>query len=592
MADLTMPHVDAVIIGFGWTGAIMAKELTQAGLKVVALERGPNRDTYPQGAYPTSIDELTYNTRSKLFQDMSKSTLTIRHKPSDQAVPYRQLAAFLPGTGVGGAGLHWSGCHWRVTPEELKIRSHYEERYGKAFIPDEIPLQDWGVSYEELEPHFSFAEQVFGTSGQAYKVNGEIVGPGNPFDADRSTPFPLPPMKNPYSAELFKQAATEVGYHPFSIPAANASGVYTNPYGCQMAPCTFCGFCSGYACYNYSKASPNVNILPALRQVPNFELRAKCDVVLIETDSTGTKATGVIYVDEKGNRVTQPADLVILGAFAYNNAYMMLLSKIGTPYDPTTGEGTIGKNFCYQNENSIAAFFDGDKFTNPFVGAGGNGIACDDFNADHFDHGPLGFIGGAPMWVNQAGTKPIGGGPLPAGTPSWGSAWKKAVKDNYTHVVSMNAHGTNMPDRENYLDLDPDYTDYLGRPLLRLTFNWHDNDYKMANFMVDKMGAIAKAMNPKAMKVSAKKPGEPFDTRHYQTTHMGGGVIMGTDPTKSAVNRYLQSWDVSNLFVVGSSAFPQGLGYNPTGTVAALTYWSAKAIREQYLKNPGPLVPV
>jgi gluconate 2-dehydrogenase alpha chain len=73
---------------------------------------------------------------------------------------------------------------------------------------------------------------------------------------------------------------------------------------------------------------------------------------------------------------------------------------------------------------------------------------------------------------------------------------------------------------------------------------------------------------------------------------MGGGVIMGTDPTKSAVNRYLQSWDVSNLFVVGSSAFPQGLGYNPTGTVAALTYWSAKAIREQYLKNPGPLVPV
>jgi gluconate 2-dehydrogenase alpha chain len=65
---------------------------------------------------------------------------------------------------------------------------------------------------------------------------------------------------------------------------------------------------------------------------------------------------------------------------------------------------------------------------------------------------------------------------------------------------------------------------------------------------------------------------------------------MGRDPTTSAVNRYLQSWDVPNVFVQGASAYPQNPGYNPTGTVGALAYWSAKAIREQYLKNPGPLV--
>ena len=590
MRDITMKHTDAVVIGFGWTGAIMAKELTEAGLKVVALERGPNRDTYPEGAYPSSIDELTHNSRSELFQRLAKTTLSLRYTSNDDAVPYRQLAAFLPGTGVGGAGLHWSGCHWRVTPEELRLRSHYEERYGKNFIPEDLTFQDWGVTYEELEPHFTFAEKVFGTSGQAYKVNGQVVGNGNPFDADRSTPFPLPPMKNTYSATLFGKAAAEVGYHPFDIPSANASAAYTNPYGCQMGPCTFCGFCSGYACYNYSKASPNVNILPALRQVPHFELRAECDVVQILTDSTGKKATGVLYVDAQGNRVTQPADLVILGTFAYNNAYMLLLSKIGTPYDPSTGEGVIGKNFAYQNENSIAAFVDEKTYTNNFIGAGGNGVAVDDFNADHFDHGPLGFVGGAPFWVNQAGTKAIGGGPLPDGTPEWGAGWKKAVKNNFTHVVSMNAHGTNMSNRSNYLDLDPTYKDYLGRPLLRLTFDWHDNDYKMAAYTVDKMKRIAEAMNPTGIKVSVKKPGEHFDTRHYQTTHMGGGVIMGSNPKLSAVNRYLQSWDVSNLFVVGSSAFSQGLGYNPTGTVAALTYWSAKAIRETYLKNPGPLV--
>jgi gluconate 2-dehydrogenase alpha chain len=82
----------------------------------------------------------------------------------------------------------------------------------------------------------------------------------------------------------------------------------------------------------------------------------------------------------------------------------------------------------------------------------------------------------------------------------------------------------------------------------------------------------------------------PYDVTTYQTTHLNGGAIMGADPTTSAVNRYLQSWDVSNLFVLGASAFPQNAGYNPTLTVGALAYWAADAIRNKYLKNPGRLV--
>jgi gluconate 2-dehydrogenase alpha chain len=130
MADRVMPHKDAVIVGFGWTGAIMAKELTEAGLKVVALERGAFRDTYPDGAYPKTIDELTYLQRFKLFQNLALSSFTFRHGIGDQAVPYRQIGAFRPGDGVGGAGLHWAGMHWRVLPEELSLRTRYEERYG------------------------------------------------------------------------------------------------------------------------------------------------------------------------------------------------------------------------------------------------------------------------------------------------------------------------------------------------------------------------------------------------------------------------------------------------------------------------------
>jgi len=477
---------------------------------------------------------------------------------------------------------------------ELRLRSHYEERYGKKFIPDGMTIQDFGVSYGELEPYFDFAEKVFGTSGTAWSVKGQVVGDGkggNPYAADRSSDFPLPAQKNTVSAQLFEKAARDVGYHPYNLPSANTSGPYTNPYGCQMGPCNFCGYCSGYVCYMYSKASPNLNILPALKQEPRFELRSQAHVLRVNLDSTGKKATGVTYLDAQGQELEQPADIVILAAFQFNNVRLMLLSGIGQPYDPRTGEGVVGRNFAYQNMATIKAFFRQDQHhTNPFIGAGGNGVAVDDFNADNFDHGPHGFVGGSPMWVNQAGTRPIAGAANPPGTPQWGSAWKKAQAGYYNHQLSMDAHGAHQSYRDNYLDLDPTYRDAYGQPLLRMTFDWKDNDIRMTRFMAAKMKKIAEAMNPEHISVSVKDFGGHFNTASYQTTHLNGGAIMGTDPKTSAVNRYLQSWDVHNVFVPGASAFPQGLGYNPTGLVAALTYWAARAIREQYLKNPGPLV--
>jgi gluconate 2-dehydrogenase alpha chain len=111
---------------------------------------------------------------------------------------------------------------------------------------------------------------------------------------------------------------------------------------------------------------------------------------------------------------------------------------------------------------------------------------------------------------------------------------------------------------------------------------------KQNAYLTDKFAEIIKAMGAKEVAKQYRKA--PYDATTYQTTHLCGGAIMGTDPSVSALNRYLQSWDVPNLFVMGATAFPQNAGYNPTGTVAALAYWSAEAIRTQYLKNPGPLV--
>ena len=142
----THPKVDAVIIGVGWVGGIIAHELTKAGLKVVGLERGVKRGT---SNFQDDHDELAYAIRNELFQDTSKETWTLRHNLRETALPIRQLGSFLPGTGLGGAGVHWNGQTWRFHPRDFTIKTSTIERYGAAAIPAGMTIQDWGVTYDE-----------------------------------------------------------------------------------------------------------------------------------------------------------------------------------------------------------------------------------------------------------------------------------------------------------------------------------------------------------------------------------------------------------------------------------------------------------
>lgn len=590
MAATKKPRVDAVVVGFGWTGAIMSMELAEAGLNVLALERGAARDTYPDFAYPKMADELAYGIRYKLMQNLATETITVRHGPNEDAYPYRQLGSFLLGNGVGGAGVHWNGMHYRATAADLQLRSHYESRYGKSFVPADMTIQDWGVTYDELEPFYDRFEYVCGVSGKAGNLNGQIIDGGNPFESARKREYPLPPLADNTPAKMFAKAARSLGYHPFPTPASNASQAYTNPYGVTLAPCNFCGYCERFGCYMYAKASPQTTIIPALVKKPNFELRTQSHVLRVNLDASGKRATGVTYIDPQGREIEQPADLVILAAYQMHNVRLMLLSKIGTPYDPATQQGTVGKNYAYQMNGGVKMIFGPEVFINPFIGSGAGGQVIDEFNGDNFDHGPLGFIGGAYTAVNVTGGRPIQQATLAPNTPEWGSGWKKGLKEGYLHGFTMTTEGSVMSYRDNFLDLDPTYRDAYGQPLLRMSFNWKDNDIKMTQYTTGKAAEIGRAMNPKSVTVSAKKAGDNYDVRPYQTTHTTGGAIMGERPDSSVVNKYLQSWDVPNVFVLGASAFPQNFSYNPTGTVGALAYWAANAIRTQYLKNPGALI--
>jgi gluconate 2-dehydrogenase alpha chain len=450
-----------------------------------------------------------------------------------------------------------------------------------------MTVQDWGVTYDELEPHYDKFEYLCGISGKAGNLKGQIQPGGNPFEGARSRDYPNPPLDMVYAPTLFGEAAAKTGHKPFPCPAANMSRPYTNPLGVQLGPCTYCGFCEKFGCGNYSKASPQTTILPVLMRKKNFELRTECNVLKVLKDSAGKRATGVVYIDAQGEEWEQPAEMVFLCAFAHHNPHLMLLSGIGTPYDPKTGQGVVGKNYAYQIVSGVDVFFD-DKIFNPFVGAGALGVGIDEYNGDNFDHTGLGFIGGGYLACWQTNGRPIETHPTPEGTPKWGAKWKAAMAKNYLTTTSISTHGAVMSHRNNYLDLDPTYRNIYGQPMLRMTFDYTDNEHKMSDYLTDRATDIAKAMN--AREIHAKKRTGHYDIVPYQTTHNTGGAIMGADPKTSVVNKYLQSWDLHNLFVVGSGAFPQNPGYNPTGTIGALTYHAAEAIRTQYLKNPGPLV--
>ncbi len=584
----TLPAVDVVIIGGGWTGLLMAKELgSRTALSVVVLERGVPRKTED---YADDMDELDYAVRLQMMQDLSQETVTFRRALSERALPLRQHGAFPHGAGLGGSGEHWNGQMPRFLPDCFELLSRTTAKYGVKRLPEEHSIQDWGVTYDELEPHYTRVELLVGVSGRAGNLRGKQMEGGNIFEGWRSAEYPTPPTKTPYFSTLFRDAAKALGYHPYPTPAATISRAYTNPDGVARAACTYCGFCDRFGCMIGAKAQPTNILLPVIQKRNNVSIRTGAWVRRIahETTKSGGKARGVTYIDASGEEAFQPAELVFLASWTLNNTRLLLLSQIGQPYDPVTGKGNLGRNLTHQVYfPSATAFF--DKPLNRFMGAGAAGIRVNDLDGDVFDHSGVPFLRGGTLEAVSLGYRPIANfGVVPRTVKAnWGSEWKKAALHYYDRTGNIMFYGEHLAYRGNFMDLDPVYKNGLGDPLLRLTLDWRDNERKMAEFAASKSAEIARAMGAKEV---TPFPGlRGYDATRNQSTHIQGGTIMGSSPDRSVINPFLQHWQVSNLFVLGASTFPQNASANPTPTILALTYRTADAIVDRYLKTPRPL---
>jgi gluconate 2-dehydrogenase alpha chain len=567
---------DVVIVGVGAAGGILAAELSKAGMKVIGLERGP-RLTTPDF---TAHDELRYFQRQELRPNAKRQPVTWRPNANARAIP---LPILNYGNQAGGGTIHYGAVSWRFHEDDFRARSQTMERYGAPAIPKDSSLVDWPLTYAELEPFYDRAEYELGVSGKAGNLQGRKIDGGNVFEAPRRRDYPLPPLLADQSGVIFEAGARKLGYQPFSTPRAIISESYQGRPGC-----TYCGFCQAFGCHIGAKSSILVTKLPEADATGNFELLTGTMCYRVNTDNSG-RVTGVSYYGPDGSNNTIEAELVILAPFIYDNTRLLLLSKTKKfPNGLANSSGQVGKHLMAHITPRVFATFD-DRFVNIYMGPSAQKHSLDDFNADNFDHSGLPFIRGAQISVACADLEagPIGAAVSmnpPPGIPRWGAAYRDFLAKYFARYAAVVAQTENLPYGDQTIDLDPDVRDQWGLPAPRLTYNWRrPNELARVEFMLGKLEELANAMG--ATRVWRAPLGSGSPGAHHE-----GGTRMGNNPKTSVVNRYGQSWDIPNLFIIGSSTFPSMSGFNPTLTIQALAYMSADAIVNQYKKSPGKLV--
>ena len=572
---MAIENTDVVIVGVGAAGGILAAELGKAGMKVIGLERGPRLATEDF----TPHDELRFFQRQDLRPNIRRQPVTWRPNANVRATP---LPVLNYGNQAGGGTVHYGSVSWRFHEDDFRARSHTIERYGAPVIPLDSSLADWPLSHADLEPYYDRAEYELGVSGKAGNLQGNKIDGGNVFEAPRRRDYPLPPLQDDQSGVVFRGAAKKLGHHPFPTPRAILSEDYNGRPGC-----TYCGFCQAFGCHVGAKSSILVTKLPEADATGNFKLVTGGMCYRVNSDNSG-RVTGVAYYGPDGSDNTVEAEFVILSPFIYDNTRLLLLSKTDRfPSGLANSSGEVGKHLMAHMMPNVFVAFD-DRYVNVFMGPSAQKHTIDDFNADNFDHHGVNFIRGSQISI---GTINLQGGPIgattmnpPSGIPRWGAAYRDFLATYFARCAAMVAQTENLPYADQTIDLDPNVRDQWGLPAPRLTYDWRrPNELARVEFMVQKMEELGRAMGATHIWRAPLGPGAPG-------AHHEGGTRMGNDPKTSVVNRYGQSWDIPNLFIIGSSTFPSMSGFNPTLTIQALAYMSADAIVNRYRKNPGPLL--
>lgn len=524
-------HVNAVIVGSGAGGGVVAKVLAEAGLSVVMLERGK------WYTFDDVTDDELISQRPVIANAYGPDERFPRvfETPDGSTQVRFSCGAFNIAACVGGGTLSYGAMGWRFMPQDFRMRSTYGRLAGST-------LDDWPISYDDLEPCYERAEWEIGVSGDDSQ---------NPFAPPRRKPQPMPPFPYNKEAQLLIPAAKRLGWHPFPIPMLRNSV----PYGGRPA-CIHMRWCAGYACPINAKCGTQNTVIPVALATGNCELRTHAVVSEVMVDGRG-KARGVKYFDANDRLQEQTADLVVVAGSATETPRLLLNSKSKLfPNGAGNNNDWVGRNFQGHGRGWAYGIMREDVYEE--AGPGACVAFCD------FNHGNTGLRGGG-LIANDFIRPPYAfANRRPPGGSRWGLAHKEWQRKNYKRTVLVTGPIQQMPVFESRVKVDPVVKDHWGIPVVRLCERCHPHDTELIALIADKSELLLR----EAGATETWKGGGPASAMHQ-----AGTCRMGDDPSTSVTNRYGQLHEIDNLFVADGSLHVTNSGFNPVLTIMALGYW-------------------
>lgn len=544
---------DVCVVGSGAAGGIAAYVLTQKGLRVALLEAGrpvdPSRD-YLEHVWPYELRNRGFGKGAHLKSQWRGSEF------------WSHLASVnLPGepyTVAGGRKFHW--YRTRLVGGRTNVWGRKSLRFSKHDFKARSldgAGEDWPIDYADVAPYYDRVERLIGVTGT--RENLPIL-PDGIFQ-------PAPPFR--CYENLIKKGAAKLG-----IPViAQRFAVITQPHD-GRAPCHYCGACQR-GCVSASRFSSNQVLIPKALSTGRLALLSHSMAVEVTVDAE-MRASGVLYVDKQTGqtREIRSRTVIVAGGTLESTRLLLYSTSSRFPNGIANSSGLLGKNFVEHIGASVSGYFpqlerarptneDGILSGHAFIPWWGYRRKNPHLRGYHVEMG-----GGAQMFPGHA-----------YNTEGFGSGFKAKVRALHPAVFSLGTHGEMLPNPGSFVELDPSAKDALGIPVLKIHFEYGENERLMFKAIIENLQQIIEASGGKVRSVSRdlRPPG--------QSIHELGTARMGDNPKTSVVNRYCQAHDIPNLFVNDGACFTSGSDKNPTLTIMALSWRASDYLAEEMRKG-------
>jgi len=561
---------DICIVGSGAGASPVAYTLAKAGAKVLVLEKGPwltEKDFYK--------DELAISLRDAYSPSLADERHVIDEAyERDDGSTYWQGQStedsgwsFWNGNVVGGSSNFMSGYFHRLKPVDFKLKSTFGEISGAN-------VEDWPISYDELEPFYTMVDEQIGVSGRVVE---------HPYQEPRSKDFPYPPIAEHPIAKWIDKAATDLGYHPMPVPRA----VLSQP-AMGRRSCEYSGYCSSYGCSSGAKGSARAALLNHAVATGNLTILPNAKVFNIASNETG-HITGVEYYDVKGKRQLVEAKFYVVACQAVETSRLLLASKGPKfPNGLANNNLQVGKNLVFSAGGTGSGDFDFSKLSQsqieqltavgPFV----NRALQDwyEINDNEFEGvnvkgkakgGTIDFLFHQNPIARAMGTQYDEEDDL-----VWGEQLKANLKQEFTTYRTLRFEVFNdwMPNDDCFVSLDEEVTDKWGDPVAKVRIGYHEQDLKVGEYLAAKAETVLRKLGAENVYSSVSS--------YPPTNLMAGGCRFGNNPKTSVLNKYCQAHEVDNLFVTDGSFMPTGGSVPYTYTIYANSFRVAEYIKQQW----------